>query len=59
MVQEAIGSLLAACAGVQTERMPPAPYRFMHPEAQLTAEERQAFCQWTVAAVKEIQTRKK
>jgi hypothetical protein len=51
----AIGSLLAACAGVQSGRMPPAPYLYMHPEARLTAEDRQTFCQWTAAAVGEIQ----
>jgi hypothetical protein len=53
----AMGSLMAACAGVQSGRMPPAPYLFMHPDARLTAEERQTFCEWTTAAVKSIQKR--
>lgn len=53
----AIGSLMAACAGVQTGRMPPSPYVFMHAEARLSGEDRRAFCEWTIAAVKAIQKR--
>ena len=45
----AAGTLSAACAGLQIGRMPPAPYRLMHPEARLTAGEIELFCSWTVA----------
>ena len=45
----AVGTLMAACAGLQAGRMPPSPYRTMHPEARLSTEEVRAFCEWTTA----------
>jgi len=46
------GTLLAACSGVEAQRMPPASYRQMHPEARLTVEEVDALCGWTAAAAR-------
>ena len=54
----AIGTLTAACAGLQAGRMPPAPYRLVHPEARLSAGEVQNFCEWAGAEARELQARK-
>lgn len=40
------GLLLAACADVQTGRMPKAQYRRMHPGAALSDEEVRTLCRW-------------
>jgi hypothetical protein len=45
----AVGTLMAACAGVEGQRMPPAGYRKMHPEANLTAAQVNAVCGWVTA----------
>jgi len=45
----AVGTLMAACAGVEGQRMPPAGYRKMHPEARLTAAQVDTLCGWTTA----------
>ena len=45
----AMGTLLAACAGVEAQRMPPAAYRRMHPEARLTAAQVEAMCGWATS----------
>jgi hypothetical protein len=45
----AMGTLMAACAGVEGQRMPPAGYRRMHPEARLTAAQVETLCGWTTA----------
>lgn len=47
----AIGALTAACEGVRTERMPPKPYRLLHPESRMDAKDVAVFCQWTAAEV--------
>lgn len=38
--------LEASCAAVQVGEMPKAPYILLHPEARLSAEERNRLCQW-------------
>jgi hypothetical protein len=45
----AMGTLLAACGGVEAQKMPPASYRRMHPEARLTTAEVDTLCGWTAA----------
>jgi hypothetical protein len=45
----AVGTLMAACAGVEAQRMPPAGYRQMHPEARLTAAQVDTLCGWVTA----------
>ena len=52
----AAGALLAACEGVKTKRMPPPQYQMMHPEAQLSQDEIDMFCTWTVAAAHELKS---
>jgi hypothetical protein len=42
----AIATLAAACQTVQLGRMPPAAYRWMHPEGRLTSEQVSKFCGW-------------
>jgi hypothetical protein len=43
----AMDTLAAACQSIQTGRMPPASYRWMHPEARLTNQQVSEFCGWT------------
>jgi cytochrome c len=45
----AMGVLAAACADVQSHRMPPAAYQRMHPAARLRAGEVETLCEWTSA----------
>lgn len=45
----AMGTLLAACAGVEAQKMPPAAYRRMHPAARLSSTEVDTLCGWTAA----------
>lgn len=52
----AIGTLMAACAGLEAGRMPPAKYRMMHPEAKLTAGEVKGFCAWTRSEAHELRS---
>jgi hypothetical protein len=42
-----VAALTAACADMQAGRMPPASYRFLHPEAHVEPAEAAAFCGWT------------
>ncbi len=42
----AAATLAAACADIRSDRMPLAPYRFMHPESRLTAGDKHTFCAW-------------
>jgi hypothetical protein len=42
----AMGTLMAACAGVSAQRMPPAAYRRMHPDARLSAAQVDTLCGW-------------
>jgi heme-binding protein len=42
----AMGTLLAACAGVEAQRMPPASYRRLHPEARLDQAQVDTLCGW-------------
>jgi hypothetical protein len=46
---QAKGLLAAGCAGVESQRMPPANYRMLHPEAALTPQQVAQFCAWTAA----------
>ena len=54
--QAAQGLLVAACAGIQTGRMPLAQYLWMHPSARLTAEEKKLFCDWTAAEIARLRS---
>jgi hypothetical protein len=38
--------LEASCAALQAGEMPKSPYSLFHPEARLSEEERNRFCQW-------------
>lgn len=49
-----MGLLTAACADVQTDRMPLPRYTMLHPEAKLSAEEKKAFCTWTAQESKRL-----
>ena len=42
----AAAMLAAACADVRSGRMPPAPYRMLHPESRLGKTDQQAVCDW-------------
>jgi len=42
----AMGTLLAACAGVESQRMPPAGYRRLHPKARLSEVQVDTLCEW-------------
>jgi hypothetical protein len=42
----AMGTLMAACAGVEAQRMPPAAYRQMHPQARLSGAQVETLCEW-------------
>jgi hypothetical protein len=44
----AASMLAAACADVQSGKMPLARYRMLHPEARLTPAERAQFCEWSM-----------
>lgn len=52
--RRAAGLLLAACAGVQAGHMPPAGYKYMHPEANLTAEEASTLCEWSTKSARSM-----
>ena len=57
----AMGTLSAACQNIQTGRMPPASYRWMHPEARLGSGQIAEFCDWTereAAALRDQITRR-
>jgi len=43
----ALSTLVAACADLQQQRMPPPQYRILHPRSRLSATDVSAFCQWT------------
>lgn len=47
----AVAALTAACADLQSGRMPRCDYRLLHPEAQVTANETDQFCQWTQSEI--------
>lgn len=44
-----MGLLVAACADVQSGRMPLPQYLLLHPSAKLSPEEKKTFCDWTAA----------
>ena len=50
----AIGTLSAACADLQSERMPLKKYVWMHPGAKPQPGEVAHFCEWTQAEVKRL-----
>jgi hypothetical protein len=41
-----VGLLAAACASIQSGRMPPPRYLLLHPSARLSDQERDRFCKW-------------
>lgn len=43
----ATGLLLAACAVVRAQRMPPERYLMLHPEARLAPAEVETLCEWS------------
>jgi len=45
--ETAIGAWQASCIDLQQGRMPPKPYLILHPEARLSHQEIDDFCQWT------------
>ncbi len=42
----AAATLLAACAGIESGRMPLPGYRFLHPDSRLSPVEVRTFCDW-------------
>ena len=54
----AMGTLMAACAGVEGQLMPPAGYLRMHPEARLDKTQRETLCGWTTAQARVIRKQK-
>ncbi len=46
-VTKAPGLLLAACAGLRSQRMPPKRYLLLHPEARVSESEIEALCDWS------------
>lgn len=50
----AAGVLMAACTGVQSQRMPPAVYRALHPEARLTDEQADTLCAWAATQARTL-----
>ncbi len=51
--------LAAACADVQSGRMPKRQYLWLHPSARLSPEERRQFCDWTEGEISRVvQTRR-
>jgi len=48
------GFLTAACADVQSGRMPPRQYRLIHHEANLSAADKAAFCVWTAGESRNV-----
>ena len=50
----AMGTLLAACAGVESEKMPPASYRRMHPAARLDQAQVETLCGWAAAEARVV-----
>src|SRR5262249_43688397 len=42
-----MAALAASCSAMHTRPMPPPPYRWLHPEANLSNEDAVAFCGWT------------
>jgi uncharacterized membrane protein len=43
----AMGLLTAVCEDVQSRRMPPGAYQWLHPEARLTSVQIETLCGWT------------
>ena len=41
-----LGEVEEICGAVSSADMPPAPYRFMHPNSKLTSEDVAVFCKW-------------
>jgi hypothetical protein len=48
------GFLTAACADVQSGRMPPPQYRLIHHEANLSTADKAAFCVWTTGESRRV-----
>ena len=53
----AAATLAAACADVKTGRMPPAPYRMLHPESRLGQADKQDLCEWANHSSHELLSR--
>ncbi|MCE5310648.1 MAG: heme-binding domain-containing protein [Acidobacteriales bacterium] len=54
----AVGILAAACANVKSGRMPLPRYLLLHPEARLTEQEKDSFCEWTNVEIARILSEK-
>jgi hypothetical protein len=52
--REGAGLLLAACAALETRKMPREPYRTMHPGSAPSKEEIRAFCEWSQQTAKRL-----
>jgi hypothetical protein len=48
------GLLAAACQDVSTGRMPKLSYRYFHPEARLSAADREQICAWSRSALRNL-----
>jgi hypothetical protein len=53
----AIAFLAGACAAVEADRMPPARYLLLHPDARLSAADRRALCVWTQSEIASLTSR--
>ena len=58
-VSKAPGLLLAACAVLRAEQMPPQRYLLLHPEAKLSAAEVDAVCEWSRTEAAQIAARRR
>jgi hypothetical protein len=56
---QAAGTLVAACADLQSGRMPLRGYIALHPEARLPASEVRTFCDWTAQESQRLVQRKR
>lgn len=54
----AAGTLMAACADVQADRMPLWGYRLMHPESRWSKSEKDSFCKWAREEYRRVLTKK-
>ena len=51
------GMVRLMCRTVEQKRMPPRKYTFPHPDARLTADEKEAFCSWANSTADKLHTR--
>jgi hypothetical protein len=54
----AVARLAAVCAVVEHDEMAPRNYRLLHPDAQLSHDEKRALCDWTNAGMIALTSRR-